>query len=306
LHGVFSSTIILINAVKIFFAVKYLKGDTMFELVLHHNYKMGKAFDLAQKGHHGFFAGSVNQTTGYSPGSDAVEFSGGSDQINVAPSPYLTDMLGVKVEAKIFLKQPDPPRRRNIAEGYMAFAFFVEKNNILHGTFYNGSTWIGVKSSHEHAVDGSDHPVPLNEWVTVTFSYNGAGTAKLYINSQLVAINSSLAGIVATVEPQWGLSIGHWPGWGNSGFNCYTFAGSIDELKIWRKDKDFIFETIMGEGEKDLNTYKGWIEFFKTFNDPSINYKCLIHVYEYIVKQLIAQGSNAQGKMMQLERLPDV
>lgn len=200
----------------------------MFELVLHHNYNIGEAIDMTDHENDGQVSGAIA-----APGvaKMALEFDGVDDRVDVAASESLAELRAVRVSARVWLDSIG--QRRNIAEGYLSFAFFVEANGSLYGTVYDGTGWHGPVSP--------PNTVPLQSWVTLTFVYDGISSSALYVDHQVVAESHAHLGPVLGVQAPHGLAIGAWP---NS--NYYMFKGRIDDLKIWRYDPESIKRLIFG------------------------------------------------------------
>ena len=78
------------------------------ELVLHHAYTRGVAFDLSGKGNHGFLQG-VGMV-----GGNAV-FGGGSDAIRVKVSPTLKDLRAIRVQVTFKISFATPVSHRSFS-----------------------------------------------------------------------------------------------------------------------------------------------------------------------------------------------
>jgi len=136
----------------------------------------------------------------------------------------LQRFTGLKVEALIY--PTSKTRRLNIVEGWMSFAFFIEANRSLVATVYDGKNWIGVNSGKIK--------VPLNEWSSVAFEYDGISLGKLTINN--THAGTSLTMPMGMYQPKQNITIGHWP----SGDGRYTFIGDIGHTRISKRDyEDF-------------------------------------------------------------------
>lgn len=114
------------------------------------------------------------------------------------------------------------PRRQNIIEGWMSFAFFVQSDGVLVGGIYDGQNWVAVKSA--------PGAIPFNQWSRVVFTFDGISRAKLCLDGQEIGQSTSMP--LGMHQPHENITVGHWP----SGDNRYTFAGEIGEIVIFRHD----------------------------------------------------------------------
>jgi hypothetical protein len=146
------------------------------------------------------------------------------------------ELAALKIE--MWVKLSALGQRRNLVEGDSNFAFFIHPDGVLWGTYLGkagGSellNWVGANSDTTYSPDGVRRTVPLNTWTKLTYLHDGIATIRLFINDQLVGINSTLRTGIRPTGPL-GVHIGHWPG-----DDRYTFAGDIDEVKIWKYDPD--------------------------------------------------------------------
>jgi len=209
----------------------------MYKLIMHHSYQvMGEAFDISGADNHGFRTSVTFQPNGRAPGSGALTFAGGASSINVRNKPVWGKIAALKIETWVNLTALG--QRRNLVEGDMSFAFFIESDGTLMGTYHGlaGSAtapaWVGARSNAAQSPDGVTRTVPLNQWVKLTYLHDGIATIRLYMNDQLVAINTTLRSGIKPVGSL-GVFIGHWTGDGR-----YTFSGLIDDVKIWKWDPD--------------------------------------------------------------------
>ncbi|MBZ0303467.1 MAG: IPT/TIG domain-containing protein [Anaerolineae bacterium] len=209
----------------------------MFKLILHHTYEiLGEAFDLSGYGNHGFRTSVPFQPNGMSANSGTLTFSGGPSRVQVIDKPVWGELAALKIEALVFLDNLG--QRRNLVEGDSSFAFFIHPDGVLWGTYLGlaGTSttpaWVGANSDVATSPDGIKRTVPLNKWTKLTYLHDGIATIRLYIDGQLVAINSTLRSGIRPVGGT-GVHIGHWPG-----DDRYTFSGRIDEVKIWKYDPD--------------------------------------------------------------------
>jgi hypothetical protein len=206
----------------------------MFQLILHHPYThVPEAIDISGAGNHGVVR---RPDVGFTPdgasvGSGALTFDLPTSRVSVPRTPVFQHLQALKIETIVRLRSLGD--RRNLVEGEHSFAFFIQPDGTLWGTALGRQTpggpldWFGANS----APTGGGI-VPLNQWVKLTYIHDGFATIRLYIDGQLVAINSSLHSPIRPVGPR-GIHIGNWPP-----DDAYTFAGDIDDVRIWRWDPD--------------------------------------------------------------------
>ena len=113
----------------------------MNELVVHHMYINGMAFDTSNKRNHGI-PYSVSQAA--PPFSPSFDFAVPNSRVIVLPSASLQDLIAVRAIVAFYL---DPPgglsRRYNIIEGQLSFALFVQPDGSLMGTILDGTgNWL--------------------------------------------------------------------------------------------------------------------------------------------------------------------
>lgn len=209
----------------------------MFKLILHHTYKFqGEAIDVSRNGSHGLRRNTIYEPQGITDNSGALRFEHSDSQVRVPNASVWQQPAALRIDVLCYIAEPaSGPRRLNLVEGELSFAFFIHPDRTLWGTFRGPQTpggqsvWHGANSLH-HCPDGNPVLVPFNQWVRLTYEHDGIACLRLYVNDQLVAANYQLVSPVASVQNN-GIFIGHWPGDGR-----YTFSGKIDELKIWKYD----------------------------------------------------------------------
>ncbi len=114
-------------------------------IIVDHSYALGMAWDKGRFRNHGalyetqsgngFFRGSLSFAPGRnSPGSAVV----------IPPSKSLEDIGAVKVRSLVFTTGVGGgARRQNIEEGNLSFAFFINPDLYLQGTFLNSANqWV--------------------------------------------------------------------------------------------------------------------------------------------------------------------
>lgn len=212
----------------------------MLQLILHHTYKLlGEAVDVSGLGTHGRSLNVNYLPDGIAPGSGSIGFDQPGSRVRVKPHPVWRRLRALKIEA--WVKVDALGVRQNIIEGDGSFAFFIHPDGELLGTFYapmtagGPITWHGA-SSVSNAVNGEPYYIPVGEWIKLTYLHDGFASLRLYVDDRLVAANYGLISAVPGVSG-YGVHIGNWPAG-----DRFTFAGEIDEVKIWRYDADQMTE----------------------------------------------------------------
>lgn len=200
-------------------AMSHSNKTTPFELVLHHNYQQGMARDLSTYGNDGLVWGPTF-VAGTPPDPAGLYFDGRDDRIVVFPSETLRNLQSLRVSALIWLEELG--QRRNLVEGFISFSLMVESDGSLQAGVYDGDKWNSIWTPSD--------AISLKQWLYVTFVYNGADTAALYVNRTLAAIRYQNLGYVHSIQWPFGLNIGAWPD-----ANSYVFKGKIAEVKLWRR-----------------------------------------------------------------------
>jgi len=101
-------------------------------------------------------------------------------------------------------------------------------SNLLYVLYANGDNnrpYGHIYINGEQDVQGTA-TLPINTWSHVAMTYDGV-TLRFYINGQLVASRAQTGSLAATTGV---LSIG-----GNSIWTNETFAGRIDEIRIYNR-----------------------------------------------------------------------
>jgi len=178
-------------------------------------YQAGRAVDVSDFHNDAQIAGTVVPNPGF------VRFQAGDAQLIVpVQGDSLQRFMGLAIEARVC---PLPAgRRQNIVEGWMSFALFIEPDQRLVATIYDGQTWVGVQSP--------PGTVPFGQWSDVSFEYDGICTARLELDGAVVG--SSITMPVGMRQPHQNVTIGHWP----AGDDRYTFTGDIGRVTILRRD----------------------------------------------------------------------
>lgn len=112
-------------------------------------------------------------------------------------------------------------QRRNILEGYLSFSLYVDPDGALCASAYNGLRWPHLRSA--------PNAIPLQQWICVTYIYDGINTSVLYLNNTLLAQKYSYLRKMQGIQWPFGLNVGAWPD-----ADSYMFKGMIAEVKIWR------------------------------------------------------------------------
>lgn len=206
----------------------------MQDLLIDHNYRLGIAWDRSKYRNHGI-PYEAPPGTGYFGGSLSFEpnRTHPGSAIVVPPSKSTERIGSIRVRAVIHSTPlGGGGKRQNIVEGDHSFAFFVNPNFSIQGTFLSpGGTWDGIRSAPMAVMPNRTHEVE--------YSYDGVSRAEIKVDGNPVASSSNasnligppMVGPVRGVGP-YGVFIGHWPAQDDR----YTFHGYIWEVQVWRRD----------------------------------------------------------------------
>ncbi|MCB1489826.1 MAG: LamG domain-containing protein [Bauldia sp.] len=176
----------------------------------------GRTLDHTRFGNHADLLGGPTPFQGY------VRLAGGNDQLEVpVGGDSLQRFAGLRIEARI--RPTALPHRLNIVEGFMAFAFMVEANGHLSATIYDGQNWVAVDANQ---------PVPLNQWSSVVFEYDGVCIGRLHQDGTVVGTRLDMP--IGMRQPQQVITIGHWP----RADHRYSFQGDVGHVRIDRRDHE--------------------------------------------------------------------
>lgn len=213
----------------------------MKRLIIDHSYNLGLAWDRSQYRNHGVLHytprgnGVFGQSLSFARGRTAP----GSCVI-VLPSKSMVNLGAVRIRADINTNHTGT-KRQNIVEGDRSFAFFINGDFSLQGTFLDPQgKWVGIRSPA--------HILEKNRWYEVEFWYDGVSQAEIHLQAlgsgnatmQRVAHsfdsqfrqNGKMRGPVRGVGPK-GMFIGHWP----AADDRYTFDGHIRSVKLFKRDE---------------------------------------------------------------------
>ena len=161
----------------------------------------------------------IKAVAGRTPGALAMGFDGRRSRIVVFPSPEFRRLGGVRVTCLVCVD--DVRGRHTIVEGYLAFGLFIDKDRSIGGSVYDGFDWAGVQSE--------PGAVPLGQWVSIAFSYDGVDTSTLSVNDKRCAAEYSPLGPVQGFDWPYGINVGAWPDGDKR-----VFAGRMQQLSLWR------------------------------------------------------------------------
>jgi hypothetical protein len=234
-----------------------------WELICHHSYIgfPGVISDYSGAGSHGR-AHNLTQgdfhRDGSSPGSGAVGFYDADAQITIIPTEAWAPLDALKAEVRLRLG-PSPSSSCSLIRSD-TFEFRTTEDGGLLGMFDTAGPSIGIRLATGHDPPHSpDYTLPLNQWVTVGFLYDGAGNAELYADGQAVAKSFSANAIGPLEPPNESITV------------CQPYSdkplnGRIDDVKIWRLDPqrlndDFFSRPVDAETARCLRRY------FEQFED---------------------------------------
>jgi hypothetical protein len=187
----------------------------MRELILHHRYSLGMAWDTS-----GFHNHGVKHDVW--PDQGALRFKHPSSRIDVPPSGTLKDLGAFRCSVTFHLEGANANARYNLVESQLSFALYITPGFTLDATILDGNAaWSGVTTG----------PLPLNDgaWLRADCGHDGLSTSWLAFDGKVVAVRHDVPGPVRPVGPN-GLTIGHWP----EPVDNYAFDGNISEVWLWR------------------------------------------------------------------------
>jgi hypothetical protein len=213
----------------------------MKRLIVDHSYNLGLAWDRSRYRNHGVLHytprgnGAFGQSLSFARGRTAP----GSCVI-VPPSKSMANLGAVRVRATVNTNHTGT-KRQNIVEGDHAFAFFINGNFSLQGTFLDPQgKWVGIRSPA--------HSLEKNRWYDVEFWYDGVSQAEIHLQD-LSGGNAAMHRVAHSFDPQFrrngnmrgpvrgagpkGIFIGHWP----AADDRYTFDGHIRSVKLFKRDE---------------------------------------------------------------------
>lgn len=206
----------------------------MDKLVIDHSYALGIAWDKTLYRNHGVLY-QAPPGTGYFQGSMQFEPARAApgSMVIVPPSPSLAEIGAMKTRCRIYTTpKGGGAQRQNIVEGHLSFAFFINPDLSLQGTFLDPtSNWAGIRTAPRAIVP--------NRWFEVEYWFDGISAAEILVDGVRVAssynppnlIGPPMLGPVRGVGPR-GVAIGHWP----EPDDRYTFHGYIREVQLYKRD----------------------------------------------------------------------
>lgn len=190
----------------------------MKQLVIHHRYAGGAAFDMSRRGHHGRVTDCWD---GAGQFRGSLHFSSPSSRVDVAPTSALERLGPFRCSIRFRLDGPDN-RRYNLVESHLSFALFIEPGYRVGATVLAGTEqWSGAFTE-----PGAIRP---RQWHRIDCGHDGISTSWIAIDGSVVAANQAVPGPIRSVGPR-GLTIGHWP----EPEHQYTFSGHIAEMWLWQ------------------------------------------------------------------------
>ncbi len=175
-----------------------------------------RAIDQSGNGNHGDITGSVWTTGKF---SKALSFDGTGNQLVTIPhSTTMSPTDAVTVSAWVYITEST---NRGILEKTISGA--VNRQFLL---FTEGGRFQFRVVKTTYYTVASDENVPLNTWVHVVGTYDGA-TVRIYINGVLQAATQSIAG---PLDGGSGVTV-----IGSLGSSAYRMNGKIDEVRLYNR-----------------------------------------------------------------------
>lgn len=188
----------------------------MRELILHHRYSLGTAWDTTDYGNHGVVAPSIIDDQG------SLRFTDPSSRIDVQASSSLRDLGAFRCSITFQLEGNDPDARYNLVESQLSFALYIDPAFTIRTTILDGNgDWNGAHTG----------TLPLNDghWHRADCGHDGLSTSWVALDGEVLAVRNDVPGPVRRVGTN-GLTIGHWP----EPVDNYAFDGRISEVWLWR------------------------------------------------------------------------
>jgi len=274
----------------------------MYQLILHHVYRNGPyAIDISGAENDGLVTAVSYLHDGATIGSGALVFKSPHSRIRVPLNRkgLFKKLFALKIEITVRIDALG--QRRNLVEGDNSFAFFIDPDGHLWGS-YNGPQYAGGPlvwhgaNSRDNSPDSVQRKVPIDRWVTLRYEHDGYASIRLYIDNMLAAANYSLrSGVPPVVNT--GVIIGNW-----TLTDAYALDGAIDEVKISRWDPEDSLGHFLSR-PLDRCTAPCWKEFFEWFaerlRDPHERERmitlllCIEKEQTEMVRQLRSKGEKA-------------
>lgn len=279
----------------------------MFQLILHHTYRKGPyAIDVSGTESDGLVTAVGYLDHGVAPGSGALSFKSPNARVRVPPKPIWKHLHALKIEVVVRIDALSA--RHNLVEGADSFAFGLDADGHLWGTFFGPEfkggppTWHGTNSATD-SPDGIAKIVPVGRWVTLRFEHDGYASLRLFIDDVLVAGRYSLVAGVPAVSDA-GVNIGNW-----TIADQYQLDGAVDEIKIWRYDPDDVLGHFLCR-DFDKQSAPCWALWFDwlgdTLRDPQRGdqvirlIRCIASVQTEVLRLVRANGEHTIGQSQRL------
>ena len=188
------------------------------QLVLHHTYALGQAFDVSEHGNHGELLGGVAPTP-FDGEAGTLEFFTSDGRVHVQPSASFTGMRSVRAHARFQVRSQIVTDRQTLVEGDGSFALYHEGFTVT-GTILDASgTW-------NDTFLFNDFPMfQPGRWYDVEFHHDGVSHTRLWLDGDLVRERFDVPGPVRDVGPG-GVVIGR------------ALDGWIDNARVWTYDPE--------------------------------------------------------------------
>ena len=220
----------------------------MRELVVHHRYARGLAWDVSGKNNHGALTDVFPGTGAF---ANSLRFTQASSRIDTEPSASLGELGAFRCSVTFFLDGADPSKRYNLVEGHLSFALYFDPSFRLRATILDADgNWDGpVTPPFEENLQG---------WHRADCGHDGISTGWLAWDGRVIAVRNAVPGPVRPLGPV-GVTVGHWP----EPVDAYAFEGWISEMWLWREKPDPPVDDCCLDrghmaGAEELLRQKGW------------------------------------------------
>ena len=147
----------------------------------------------------------------------ALNFNGTDSVVDIPYSKDMTPIKGATISAWVF---PTDATRGCVAGQFEVYGIALQDGLLLKSVVW-GADWKTADA------------IPMGEWSYIAMTWNvDSGERMIFLNSKLLGQTKSAAPI-----PQFenNFGIGFWVGWPTIAWGDDTFAGIIDDVKLWKR-----------------------------------------------------------------------